>query len=326
MTSNLFFKRFFLSLLILFGALFNGCNEEKSQSLRVALNTWPGYEPVALAKELGYLKENVYLSRVDSATDAIKALKSDIVDVVCLTLDEALVLQDNSDEPIKIFNVMDFSTGGDVIISNKEIKTMKELKGKIIGVESSALGAFMISRAIDPTQGLNLADVTLINVGYEHHEEAFLDSKVDAIVTFEPVKTKLLQGDVNVLFDSNQVKGEIVDVMIAKAKTIKSKKAELQALVDGWYGAVEYVKESKVESLKKMAGYENISYEEFKVAYDGLSVPSLEESKLFFDSKLNNTLTKINNILASKRLIRAHVDLDSIHTDEFLLKKDPYER
>nr|WP_254446599.1 hypothetical protein [Dolichospermum sp. UHCC 0259] len=44
---------------------------------------------------------------------------------------------------------MDISHGADVILGKPEIKDMKALKGKKVGVESSSLGAFFIARALE---------------------------------------------------------------------------------------------------------------------------------------------------------------------------------
>ena len=133
------FNNLFLVLLMTIGlSTFTGCSlqEEKTKSLRIGMNTWPGYEPFVLAKNLGYLADNVNISRVDSATDVIKAFRSDLVDIACITLDEAIILQTKSKERIKIIAIMDISKGGDVVISRKDIGSMSELKGSRIGVES----------------------------------------------------------------------------------------------------------------------------------------------------------------------------------------------
>ena len=325
MKLNQFFKNILLVLSISFSAIFlNSCssNEDEIKPLRIGMNTWPGYEPFVFAKEQGFLAENVKISRVASATDVIKSFKSDIIDVACITLDEAIILQNRSEEAIKIITIMDFSTGGDAVISKKEIKSMVELKGKRVGVESSALGAFMISRAVDLTPNLKMNDLKIINLGYEHQEAEFKKGNVDAVVTFEPVKTNLLQGNAHVIFDSTQIPGEILDVMVVKEKTILTKKTALQSLVNGWYKSIEYISNNQDKSLQKMAKYEHISYQEFKTAYNGIKVPSLIENSKFYKDKLDDTIIKINAILLEKKLITKSIIPKNIYTDQFLIKVD----
>jgi len=45
---------------------------------------------------------------------------------------------------------------------------------------------------------------------------AFKKRQVDAIVTFEPVKSELLSSGANILFDSHQIPGRIVDVLVVR--------------------------------------------------------------------------------------------------------------
>ena len=320
--SKQFFKYLLTSLIIFTSILsLNSCNSAEDANvkhIRVGMNTWPGYEPFMLAKENNYLANSVHISRLDSATDVIKSFKSEIIDIACVTLDEALIYQDISGEDIKIITIMDFSTGGDVVIATKDIKTMKDLKGKVVGVESSALGSFMITRAVDKTDGLNINDINIINISYEHHEKEFINKNVDAVVTFEPVKTKLLKSGAHIIFDSTQIPGEIIDVMIVKTKTLKAKKQEIQALVDAWYKSVKYISTNTKDSMQKMADYEQINITEFIVAFDGIDVPSKEHNQIFFKLKLNTAIELMQRTLMKKHFIQNKTKPSSLYSDEFL--------
>ncbi|MEN8303928.1 MAG: ABC transporter substrate-binding protein [Campylobacterota bacterium] len=315
-----YFRYMFLLTLSLSALTFSGCsNKESGEELHVGMNTWPGYEPFVLAKDLGYLDERVRVSRLDSATNVIRSFKSDLIDVACITLDEAIIMQETSEDEIKVITIMDFSTGGDVIIANKNIKSLKELKGKRIGVESTALGAFMLARAVDFTPELTMSDLKILNIGYEHHQNDFETNKIDAVITFEPIKTRLLKStNAHVIFSSEQIPGEILDVIVVKSKTIKSKNSELQKMIDAWYETIEYIKQNRNESLKRMAKYENISLNEFAIAYTGLTVPSLVENRMFFKLKLKDSIKKIRNTLLNKQLIQKEFNEKDLYSAEFL--------
>ncbi len=323
MQSNRFFSNLFSVMFTLFFlSAFSGCTlqEEKTKSLRIGMNTWPGYEPFVLAKNLGYLADNVHISRVDSATDVIKAFRSDLIDIACITLDEAIILKNKSKDSMKIIAIMDISDGGDAVIGRKDIGSMSELKGSRIGVESSALGSFMLSRAVDMTPGLELKDLKIVNLGYEHHIKEFNKGNIDAVVTFEPVKTKLLKGYAHVLFDSSQIPGEIVDVMVVKDKTIAKKKSALNNAIKGWFKSVEYISREPDKSMQAMAEYEEVSLEEFKIAYVGIDVPSLQENKRFMSEQLQGSIIKLTKSLYEKKLIRNEAVLKDFYSAEFIDK------
>ena len=315
-----FFNYIFLATIILFTL---GCSSQNDdlKPLRIGMNIWPGYEPFALAKENGFLDDNVKISRILSATDVMKAFKSDIIDVACITLDEALIYQDKNDEKIKIITIMDFSTGGDVLIAKKEIQSLKDLKGRLVGVESTALGLFMLTRILEFTPELSIDDLRIVNLEYGHHENEFLQDNIDAVITFEPVKTRLLQNsNAHVLFDSTKIPGEILDVMVVKEKAIKTKKNAIKSMVDGWYKSVDYISKNKAASISKMAGYENITTDEFKVAYQGIKVLSRDENIDFFESKLHKTIEKVERTLAEKMIIENKNLSKSLYSDLFLHK------
>lgn len=323
MMLNQFFNSILLVLSISSVLLLSGCNSpiDDFKPLRVGMNTWPGYEPFMLAKEKGFLAKNVNISRVDSATDVIKAFRSDIIDVACVTLDEAIILQSKIDENIKIITITDFSAGADVIITKRNISSMAMLKGKRVGIESGALGSYIISRAIDLTPNLTINDIQIINLGYEHHESEFNAGKVDAVVTFEPVKTKLLKGNAHVIFDSTQIPDEVIDVIIVKEKTIKDKSPALQALMDGWYKSIDFIKTNHEKSMSSMARYEGINLEDFHKAHNGIKIPSLSENRIFFKNKLNNTITKVEKILITKSFIKSKTGKQIQYSTQFIESK-----
>lgn len=322
MKKNYFFR---LIYTLLIGFVLVGCESKPtSKVLTVAMNTWPGYEPVLLAKEKGFIKENVHVSRMDSATDVIATFNSGITDVAFVTLDEVLALHSRIDYGVKIIAVLDTSNGGDVILSKPDINDLKELKGKKVGLESSAIGAYMLLRAFELNPEIELDDVYIKPMLYSEHEEAFNNNLVSAVVTFEPVKTALLKTGANILFDSTKIPGEILDVMMVKDETIKNKPEELRAFLRGWFEAVGFIKTDREKAMSMMAKYEGISSKEFSVAHKGILVPNLEENINYMSNKNGeflNTVTRLQGILLKNKMIEKAKNIDDIYTDEILPKQ-----
>ena len=63
-------------------------------------------------------------------------------------------------------------------------------------------------------------DIKIVFLGVSEHERAFKNGKVDAVVTFGSARTKLLAAGAKQLFDSSQIPGEIVDVLIVSEDVI----------------------------------------------------------------------------------------------------------
>lgn len=308
--------------LLVLGVFFTACqSKDDSKYITVSMNTWPGYEPILLAKEKGYIRDNVKINRMDSATDVITAFHSGITDVAFVTLDEVLTLRDRIDYGIKIIAILDTSHGGDAILSQSHIKKLKDLKGKKVGVESTAIGAYLLLRAFSLNDEISLSDIEIVPMLYSKHEEAFINSAVDAVATFEPIKSALLKRKANVLFDSSQIPNEILDVMIVKDETIEAKGDEIKEMLSGWFESIEFLEKYHDKAMSMMAKYEGISSAEFNIAHGGLKVPNLSDNKKMLS--LNNGeflkhAIDLEKFLLLNEMISKEDDLRKIITDGLL--------
>ncbi|HEY9807297.1 MAG TPA: hypothetical protein V6D04_12060, partial [Candidatus Obscuribacterales bacterium] len=66
---------------------------QNSPPLRVAVNLWPGYETLYLARSLGYY-DNTPIQLVDlpSGAEEVRAFRNHNVEAAAVSLDQALVL------------------------------------------------------------------------------------------------------------------------------------------------------------------------------------------------------------------------------------------
>jgi NitT/TauT family transport system substrate-binding protein len=248
------------------------CLRQRQEPLDIATNQWPGYEPLYLARDLGYFsRDDVRLVELPSASKAIKAFRDGMVNAAALTLDESLLLLQD-DMAVKVLFVMDVSNGADVVMARPEIKNLADLKGKRIGVESFALGAYMLARTLD-TAGLKPSDIDIVPMTVDQHEEAYKAGKVDALVTFEPVRTKLLHAGAHVVFDSSRIPNEIFDVLVVSDEYRKHHPRQIAKLESAWFKALAYMREHPDDAARRMASRLGISQQEFLAALQLLNIP-----------------------------------------------------
>lgn len=281
------FIRLFIFSIVMF--TITGCNNKPEQTLRLAHITWPGYEALSLAKNRGLYKNlNVITYRPANNFQARLAFKNNIVDVIALTLTHAIEVQNLSSEPLVIIAVLDVSHGGDVIIANKNIKSIKELAGKRVAIEPSAFGAYFLSRAIDSSPELSLNQLQIVPINIEKHHKTFLDNRVDAIATYEPEKTKILKQRGHVIFDSSRIPNEIIDVLVTRSSFAQKNPQALADLLDGYFKALEVLKKDSESAILEIAGYQGISAAEFKQSLTGIHIPDREENKKLLSGKNHN--------------------------------------
>lgn len=309
------YKQFFLFTFLAFLlAVFGSCMQASAQPLRVGANVWPGYENLYLARDLGYY-DNSSIQLVDypSATEVSRALRNGDLEVAALTLDETLALAETNPD-IRIVLITDVSAGGDAIITKSEIKTLAEVKGQKVGVESTALGAFVITRALEQVE-LSPQDVEIVSLGVSEHEYAFKQGTVDAVVTFEPVRSNLLATGANLVFDSKQIPGEIVDVLVVSQAVLENQEETLDVLVQGWFRALNYLNKDPQDAAERMAPREGIGPEQFLASLELLHIPDLKENQDLLSKKdptLLQVTKQLSELMVEKDLLQQAIEAEGL--------------
>ena len=144
-------------------------------------------------------------------------------------------------------------------------------------MESGALGAFVLSRAL-ALNGMQASDVNVVHLESNEQLSAFEKGEVDGAVTFDPYRAQFLQAGAKTLFDSTQIPGEIVDLIAVRASVLEKRPKAVQALLTGWFGAIDYMARDPKDAARRMGIRQQTSGEQFLEAQNGLHVPTREEN------------------------------------------------
>lgn len=278
--------------------------------LRMGTNVWPGYEGFYLARNLGYFEGTpVQMVEFGSSSEVLRAYRNGDLEVAALTLDEALLLTETNPQ-IQIFLIADISNGGDVILGKPGIPNLSGLRGKRVGVEATALGAYVLTRALQ-TVNLTPEAVQVVPLEVSEHERAFQAGEIDAVVTFDPVRSRLLAGGATLLFDSRQIPGEIVDIVVTDRATIENRKADLIALVNAWFRAIDYLKTNPQDAAARIAPRQNVTPQQFLDSLEGLLIPGIEENQRLLsqqDPALVKGAQQLVEVMLNNKLLNQAVD------------------
>ena len=311
----------FLLFSLIITLFFTACEDKQEHKLlKVGITPWPGYEPLVIASEKGYFADaNIRLVRFTTPTDSYRAFRDGIIDVTAFTADEVFHYAGVEDKP-RIFLVLDISNGADAIVARKEIKTLDDLKGKKLGIEGSSLGDYLMHRALDFTEKLDIKDINFVNVPIGRQEEAYLRGEIDAAVTYEPSKSLLLKAGAHVLFDSKKLPNEIVDVLVANDKTIVNRSRDLEILAKGWFSALDYIKNNKKEAMSRMAKYEFISVADFTKGFEDLIIPLKEDNfkMLRKAGLLLKPMQRLAELMFKKGTLMKKVDVKPLLDDRII--------
>jgi NitT/TauT family transport system substrate-binding protein len=291
-----------------------GCVREPESALRIGTNVWIGSEPLYLARELGHLDPKaVQLVEYPSASEVLRAFRNQAIDGMVISLDELFGLVVDGLQP-RIILVVDVSHGADVVVGRPGMRTMKDLQGKPVAVESGALGAFVLSRAL-ALNGMQASDVKVVHLESNEQPTAFEKGQVDGAVTFDPYRAQLLRAGAVTLFDSTQIPGEIVDLVAVRANVLEKQPKAVQVLLGGWFNAVDYLKRQPKDAARRMGIRQQTTGEQFLDALKGLHIPSREENLKMLGGptpELAVAGRKLMALMLEAKLLRAGLEIESV--------------
>ena len=292
----------------------SACMHEPETALRIGTNVWIGSEPLYLARELGRLDGNaVQLVEYPSASEVLRAFRNEAIDGMVVSLDELFGLAADGFQP-RIILVVDVSHGADVVVGRRGMRNMRDLQGKSVAVESSALGAFVLSRALS-VNGMQAGDVNVVHLESNEQPSAFEKGQVDGAVTFDPYRARFLQAGAKTLFDSTQIPGEIVDILAVRPDAFKKHPTHVRALLTGWFGALEYIKADPKDAARRMGIRQQTTGEQFLEAQRGLHIPSREENLMMLGGAspaLAVTGRRLLALMVDAKLLRPGLDIESL--------------
>lgn len=288
-------NRIFALIFGLVAVMLSSCSRPAMPVVKLAINHWPGYEFLFLAKEKHYFeKEGVRVQLVEftSLPDVLEAYQSGDVDGMACSLVETLTAAGQARRQPQVFLVTDYSNGGDVILARNNIRDPRGLSGLTVACESKHLGGYMLYRALQQ-YNLTLTDVKLSNIDQIEMEKAFRKGEVDAMVTYPPLSTRLVRdGQARVIFSSANIPGEVLDVLVADKSLIDGKPEAIRAIIRAWARAHKFHTRNLEDAHQIMGSHMGLMPEEFAQTLDNLKLIAPDEQVPYFEPE-NGRLLEI---------------------------------
>ena len=130
--------------------------------------------------------------------------------------------------------VGDFSNGNDGVVL-KGSKSLKDINGQQVNLVELSVSHYLLARGLE-TVGLKESDVKVVNTSDADMVAVYGTKDVTAVTTWNPLLSEILtQPGSTKVFDSSQIPGEIMDLMVVNTETLKKNPALGKALVGAWY-------------------------------------------------------------------------------------------
>jgi len=130
--------------------------------------------------------------------------------------------------------VGDFSDGNDgIVLKNND--SLADIEGQKVNLVELSVSHYLLARALESV-GLSERDIDVENTSDADLVAAYQTDDVTAVATWNPLLSTLTaQPDANPVFDSSQIPGEIIDLMVVNTDTLKANPALGKALTGAWY-------------------------------------------------------------------------------------------
>jgi NitT/TauT family transport system substrate-binding protein len=226
-----------------------GSAQAAAAPLRIGYSDWPGWVAWQIAIDKGWLREaglDVTFDWFDYSA-SMEAFAAGKIDGDLVTNGDALVMGAGGARNVIVL-ITDYSDGNDMIVARPGIKSLADLKGKRIGIETGLVDHLLLLDGLKK-QGMTQNDVTLVNSKTNETPQVLASGQVDAIGAWQPnagLAMKALPG-ARPVYTSAQAPGLIYDVLAVNPASLGAHRADYIKLIKVWDRLVSYINDPKTQ-------------------------------------------------------------------------------
>ncbi len=233
--------------------------QEKTE-FRVAWSIYVGWMPWGYLEDSGIMDKwadqygiDVEIVQINDYVESINQYTAGAFDGVTATNMDTLSIPSGGGVDTTALIVGDYSNGNDAVIIKGE-GDLASLAGKPVNLVELSVSHYLLARALD---SVSLAEKDLagvINTSDADMIAAFAADDVEAVVTWNPLVSSILEDPAaSKLFDSADIPGEIIDLMVVNTETLEANPDFGKALVGAWYEVMGLMAAGDEEVLTAMA-------------------------------------------------------------------------
>ncbi len=194
-----------------------------------------------LAQDQGWLSPSEFrlVEFVDDG-EVMRGFRNRAVEAAWLSMDEVLaVAQSGAVDPVILF-LSRRITRRRCRRRAADLITAADLKDRRVAAQINSVNAYLLDRALKQA-GLAASNVRLVNLPPNRHLAAFRRREVDAVVTYEPVRSQILEAGGVEIFSSASTPFEVLRVLVIRRDYLESHEQQADTLCSAWNRAVTEV-------------------------------------------------------------------------------------
>ncbi|WP_461516756.1 putative urea ABC transporter substrate-binding protein [Porticoccus sp.] len=208
---------------------------------KICWSIYVGWMPWAYGAESGIVKKwadkydiSIDVVQINDYVESINQYTAGQFDACTMTNMDALTIPAAGGVDSTALIVGDFSNGNDaVILKGKE--SLADIKGQKVNLVELSVSHYLLARGLESV-GMSEADVQVVNTSDADMVAVYGTDGVTAVTTWNPLVSEILSmPNSHKVFDSSQIPGEIIDLLVINTETLKENPKLGKALTGAWY-------------------------------------------------------------------------------------------
>ncbi|MDQ4419332.1 putative urea ABC transporter substrate-binding protein [Sphingobium sp. DEHP117] len=236
------------------------------KEFNIGWTIYAGWMPWPYAQQAGIVKKwadkygiKINVVQVNDYVESINQYTAGKFDGVTVTNMDALTIPAAGGKDTSAIIVGDYSNGNDGILL-KGANTLGDIKGRQVYLVELSVSHYLLARGLEKA-GLKPTDIKTINTSDADIVGAFGSPDARAAVAWNP-QLSVMKGQAGAkeVFNSSQIPGEILDLMVVDTATLKANPNLGKALAGIWYETVALMQRQDAQgkearaAMAKLAG------------------------------------------------------------------------
>jgi len=226
---------------LLLSSLLLSTTAQAQDSFKVCWSIYAGWMPWAYGGESGIVKKwadkydiNIEVVQINDYIESINQYTVGEFDACTMTNMDALTIPAAGGVDSTALIVGDFSNGNDGIVLKGESE-LAAIEGQNVNLVELSVSHYLLARALDSV-GLSEADVQVVNTSDADMVAIYGTDDVTSVATWNPLLNEISQQPSStVVFNSAQIPGEIIDLLVINTDTLSAHPELGKALTGSWY-------------------------------------------------------------------------------------------
>ena len=286
----------------------------------IAMSGWTGFAPLTLAEKAGLFKKQGVDATIKfiPQKDRHLAIASGDVQCAATTVETWIVWNANGVATHQVLQ-LDKSYGADGMVVRKDVAKIADLRGKTVAASAPGTAPYFTLAWFLKKNGLSVKDVKVANLEPGPAAQAFLAGQNDAAMTYEPYLSSVREKpEAGRIIATTLDYPMVMDTFGCTPKFIQDQPKLVQAMVNGYFDALDMIRQEPKKSFEIMGSAVKQTGEQFEKSQSYLRWQDREANRKFFAGEIQAFSKEAADLLLELGIIKSVPDTNGIIDTRFI--------